>query len=413
MALTPQQVQIIRSTVPVLQEHGTNITSTFYKTVLEENPALHNIFNQTNQENNHQAKALAGSLLAYASHIDDLGALTPAVERITHKHVSLYIQPEHYKVVGEGLLRAMGTVLGDALTPEVLEAWTAAYWQLANIFIKKEEQMYSERQGWTGWRDFTIARKVKESEEITSFYLKPVNSGPLPAFLPGQYISLLVDVPHFGYQQSRQYSLSDSPNSEYYRISVKREAGLDTLEPTAQAHPGWISNILHGDKRVGDLVKLSHPAGDFFFDHAKDLSGPVVLLSAGVGITPMISILNHLVHRDSQQHISFIHGARSTSVQAFSDHVHEQAKRNKNVHPVLFVKNTDSPLEQSEYRRTGRLDLAKLDSKQDLHIDDKNTTYFVCGPESFMAYIWKGLGGMNVDAERIKMEVFGTGDIPL
>lgn len=413
MALTPEQVQIIRSTVPVLQDHGNTITSTFYKTILEEYPTLHNVFNQTNQENNHQAKALAGSLLAYASHIDDLGALSPAVEKICHKHASLYIQPEHYKIVGEGLLRAMGTVLGDALNPEILDAWTAAYWQLANLFIKREEQLYTESKGWTDWREFTIANKVKESEEITSFYLKPVDGKSLPEFLPGQYISLLVDVPWFGYKQSRQYSLSDAPNSDYYRISVKREVGLNPRDPEAQAHPGWISNVLHSEKKAGDQVKISHPAGDFFFDPVKDLDGPVVMISAGVGITPMTSILNTLVQRGSQQQISFIHGARSTSVQAFASHIRDQASKHDNVHPVVFVKNSDSDVDRPEYQRTGRLDLSKLDGIQDLHLDDKKTKYFVCGPESFMADIWKGLRARDVDAERIKMEVFGTGELPL
>lgn len=133
MSLTPDQVKLIKATVPVLKEHGTTITTRFYETLLKENPSLNGIFNQTNQKNGHQAGALAGSLYAYASHIDDLGVLSPAVEKICHKHASMYVQPEHYDVVGTYLLRAMGDVLGAALTPELLEAWGQAYWQLANI----------------------------------------------------------------------------------------------------------------------------------------------------------------------------------------------------------------------------------------------------------------------------------------
>jgi len=133
MSLTPDQVKLIKATVPVLKDHGTIITAHFYELLLKENPSLNGIFNQTNQKTGHQAGALAGSLYAYASHIDDLGVLSPAVEKICHKHASMYVRPEHYDVVGTYLLRAMGDVLGEALTPEILEAWGQAYWQLANI----------------------------------------------------------------------------------------------------------------------------------------------------------------------------------------------------------------------------------------------------------------------------------------
>lgn len=414
MALTPEQVQIIKATVPVLQEYGQTITIQFYKTVLEENPELNNVFNHTNQVNDHQAKALAGALYAYAAHIDDLGALSPAVEKICQKHVSLYIQPEHYKVVGEGLLRAMGNVLGAACTLEILDAWTAAYWQLANICIGRESQLYSESEGWTGWRDFVITDKVKESDEITSFYLKPKDGQKLPEYLPGQYISLLTDVPEFGYKQSRQYSLSDASGHDYYRVSVKKETGLNADDPDAPSNPGWISNILHNQKDVGDIVQLSHPAGDFFYDHAKDRDGPVVLLSAGVGVTPMMSILNTLVEHGSEQHISFIHGARKTSAHAFREHVQSLESKSGNVHSVFFIKSPEPPqdVRGEHYHHEGRADLAKLDQSKDLCLDNKLAKYWICGPASFMADVWTGLKDLGVDEERIKLELFGTGELP-
>jgi nitric oxide dioxygenase len=133
MALTKEQVAIIKATAPILKEYGNTITTLFYSTMIKENPELNNIFNTTNQANNHQPAALAGSLYAYASYIDDLGVLSPAIEKICQKHVSLYVRPEHYDIVGTYLLRAMGEVLGEALTPEILAAWGEAYWQLANL----------------------------------------------------------------------------------------------------------------------------------------------------------------------------------------------------------------------------------------------------------------------------------------
>lgn len=126
MSLTIEQVRTVRSTVPALQAHGDEITALFYKTLLEEYPELHNVFNQTNQISGAQPKALASALFAYATHIDDLGALSPAVERICQKHASLYIQPAQYELVGKYLLQAFGEVLGAALTKEVFDACTLA-----------------------------------------------------------------------------------------------------------------------------------------------------------------------------------------------------------------------------------------------------------------------------------------------
>lgn len=281
MGLTSEQVQIIRSSAPILQEHGNTITTSFYSTMLKEVSELKNVFNQANQVNGHQPAALAASLHAYATNIDNLGALSPAVEKICQKHASLYIQPKQYEVVGEYLLRAMGEVLGSALTPEVLDAWTAAYWQLADLMIDREEQLVQDADGWTDWRKFRIADKFKESEVITSFYLEPVDKKPLPSFMPGQYISVQTYVPRLGYKQSRQYSLSDAPHADWYRISVKKEEDLDLEHPEIHKHPGLISNILHDERQMGDIIEVSHPAGEFFLDTEGDLGCPIVLLSAG------------------------------------------------------------------------------------------------------------------------------------
>jgi nitric oxide dioxygenase len=100
----------------------------------------------------------------------------------------MYVQPEHYAIVGEYLIGGFKAVLGDALTPEILDAWGAAYRQLADLFINKEKSLYANTEGWTDWQDFRIARKIQESDEITSFYLEPIkeSSRPLPPFLPGQ-----------------------------------------------------------------------------------------------------------------------------------------------------------------------------------------------------------------------------------
>jgi nitric oxide dioxygenase len=419
MPLTKEQTALVRATVPVLQAHGLVITKLFYANMLAANPDLNNIFNSTDQVHMKQPAALAHALFAYAAHIDDLGALSPAVELIANKHASLYVRPEHYGVVGEHLLAAMKEVLGDALTPELLDAWTAAYWQLASIFIKKEEKMYAEAEGWTDWRDFVIVKKVKESEEITSFYLKPVDSGTegakkLPAFKPGQYISIQLHVPALGHLQTRQYSLSDAPRADYYRVSIKREAGLDASATDSIAHPGSVSNIMHDLKQEGDIIKVSHPQGDFFLDatHAAE-EWPVVLISGGVGLTALTSILNSLVARHSTRPISWIHAARTNDVRAFGSHLREIQQKSDNVKAIFFDARPSKDLVQGkDYDYAGRMDLRKLDQEKELYVSDSQTQYYVCGPTEFMKDMEKCLLNYGVDASRIRMELFGTGGVP-
>ncbi|KAH8703445.1 flavohemo protein [Talaromyces proteolyticus] len=415
MALTEEQVKIIKSTVPVLQEHGTTVTTAFYKNILSENPELNSVFNTTNQLNGHQQKALAGAVYAYAVHIDNLGVLAPAVENIVHKHASLHIQPEHYKVVGTYLLAAMKEVLGDALTPEIHDAWAAAYFQLADIFIAKEGALYKETEGWADWRDFIIDKKVSESEEITSFYLKPVDGKSLPEFQPGQYISVRVEVPELKHLQPRQYSLSDKYSPEYYRISVKKETGLDPKHPETKYNPGWISNILHDVKKEGDVIQVSHPHGVFYLADAKSSSYPVVLIAAGVGLTPLTSMLNTIAASEtaSSRKVHFIHSARKAKSRAFKEHLLSLSKQFPNLQVTLF--NTAPSSEEKEgddYNVKGPIDLGALDKNEKLFLDDSSTQYFVCGPEGFMTTTTQSLIGLGVTPDRIHMELFGTGGIP-
>lgn len=414
--LSFDQVQTIKATVPVLAEYGELITTKFYADMIAANPELKNIFNNTHQATGHQPRALAGALYAYAANIDDLGKLSPAVELICHKHASLYIRPEHYDIVGRHLLETLQAVLGEAATPEIMNAWGAAYTQLADIMIGKEEGMYKEAQGWDDWKDFKITRKEKESEEITSFYLEPVDAGlTLPIYKPGQYVSInmFVDELDGGVWQARQYSLSDAPGKPYLRISVKREPGIELGEPKHMTHPGYLSNILHDTKEVGDTVRVSHPWGDFFFEQDKeDADAPVVLISAGVGLTCLQSILNSLVEKKSTRPISWIHGARNANTRAFKKNIDLLAENNKNVHTVYFSSSPrDDEIQGRDYHVKSRVNLDSID-KEKLFADNDKTLYFVCGPEKFMLDIEAKLRSYGVPKERVKMELFGTGGVP-
>ncbi len=313
--------------------------------------------------------------------------------------------------MGEYLLKAMKDVLGDALTPAIHQAWEAAYTQLADVMIGREKQIYGECDDWTDWRDFVISEKVIESEEMTSFSLKPQDGKPLPPFRPGQYVSIRTDVPSLHYLQSRQYSLSDAPHADHYRISVKREPGLDLEHPDAVAHPGYISNILHDQKHVGDTLQVSHPAGEFFLDVEHD-KRPLVLISAGVGLTPMLSMMKTLDEQEATQPISWIHATRNSKVQAFGEDVRSIAQHRPNMHPHVFMKYpSDKDTEGKDYQFSGRMSLGRLDREGDLFLDKKDAEYFICGPERFMKDMQKTLREYGVEEGRIKLELFGTGAI--
>lgn len=393
---------LVKATAPVLKTHGEALTRHFYARMFRHNPELKQVFNQGHQEGGQQQQALAAAVAAYAEHIDDPSVLMPVVTRIVHKHVSLGIRPEHYAIVGKHLLASIGEVLGEAATDELIAAWAAAYGQLADLLIAEESRLYAQSAGkdggWTGWRAFRVERKVPESAEITSFYLAPADGGPVPDYLPGQYISLRVYVPELGMMQPRQYSLSDAPGQGRLRISVKREGGV------AGAPAGSVSNLLHTRLQEGDVLDLAPPQGDFTLDVQRD--APVVLLSGGVGLTPMVSMLNHLVARDDGRQIRFVHACRDQSVHAMKAHVNTVAAARPNVRKVIYyetVSANDQPGHDYDY--AGRMDLPAIRDVAVLPDAD----YYLCGPLPFMAAQRQALTQLGVAPERIHAEVFGTG----
>lgn len=380
--------------------------------MLRENPDLNNIFNRTSQVTGAQPRALASAVFAFASYVDQLEKLSGAVARMADKHASLGIRPEQYEIVGRYLIQAVAEVLGDAVTEEVAEAWMAAYGMLAGILIDAERDLYRSFEGWDDWRTFRIEKKEMQSSSITSFYLVPKDGKPLPMYKPGQYVSLRIFIPELGCMQPRQYSLSEDPavcGGKYYRIGVKKEAGEEA------GVPGLISNRLHDSFNVGDEVELTHPSGLFFLDPNGSETSPVVLISAGVGITPMISILNSITNSSSSSSrtVSWIHGTKSASTHAFKTHVQELVKKHPNVKSTVFRSQSvdEDEVQGTDYDYLGRIDLSKVDGEKTLFIGDQSTRYYVCGAKSFMATTRDVLMQAGVDEARIHMEVFGTGGL--
>ncbi|UNI18421.1 Nitric oxide dioxygenase [Purpureocillium takamizusanense] len=418
MALTAEQIAIVKSTAPVVKQHGRTITTTFYESMLSAHPELHNIFSVRNQHTGAQQTALANAVFAYAAHIDNLGALGAAVERIAHKHTALFVKPEQYAIVGEHLVGAFATVLGDALTDEVKEAWVAAYGQLADVFIQREKQMY-EASGdeWQSWRKFVVARRVAESDDVVSLYLRPRDGTPLRSFKAGQYVSVQVPVAELGgVLQSRQFSISSVPGEGLgeLRVSVKRERlpdGAAARDMAVGKVPGLVSNKLHDDYLEGSEVELSAPHGDFYWDANEVRAGaPVVLLSVGVGATPVIAILQTMLRDGERRPISYIHGARHARSVLFREELKAAMAKHDNVRRAVVVKTvTGMDRVGQEYDMEGRMDLAKVG--EELHLDHPDAQYYFCGPEGWMLETHAWLVERGVAPERLHMELFRTGTL--
>lgn len=396
--MTNEQKAFILATVPVLRENGVVLTKHFYNRMFSHHPELKNLFNMGNQKSDRQQTALALAVLAYAENIANPGVLMPVIDRIGHKHTSLDIRPEHYSIVGKHLLASIQEVLGDAATPGIIDAWTAAYNQLAQLMIGHEAGIYAQQtertHGWTGWRPFLVKKKETESAEITSFYLYPADGGKVPPHQPGQFISLRVFLPQLKLKQARQYSISSAPNSDYYRISVKKEKGmeLDT--------DGLISNYLHEAVKEFDQVDLTAPAGSFTLN--EDINAPVVLISGGVGLTPLMSMLNSLIKQNHAHPITWLHGCRNESVHAFKDHIAKIADAHPQVRQHVFY-NQLTEQERKAGILEGHLDINKvpeLELVPDAH-------YFICGPSVFIQKQYKDLVAAGVNKQHIYFEEFG------
>ena len=382
---------IITACVPALEGHGLAITTEMYRRLLA-NPAIRDLFNISHQKDGEQPRALALAVLAYARHINDPGVLGAMVERIAEKHVGLNILPEHYPYVAEALLGAIGHVLGDAATPEMLDAWGKAYWFLADILIGREKEIYETHEaapgGWIGWRPFRVARRVRESETVTSFELVPTDGQPVMRHQPGQYLSFRLDVPGHG-SQRRNYSISSAPDDSSYRISVRRIDG------------GVVSDWLHASVDEGTELLVSAPAGDFVLEHAP----AITLLSAGVGLTPLMSMLDTLMGAGNAPALHYIHATRTPQTEAFGSHVRTLAASGRIRHDVFYSRETpaDDVVGVGTTQHAGRLTPEWLKAQV-----QPGNVYYICGPDAFMRDMVATLKEAGVPEKAIRFEFFGS-----
>lgn len=386
--LTKQQIELVKATVPVLREHGVALTSHFYKRMLSHNPELMQVFNMGHQRAGFQQQALAGAVLAYAENIENLPALLGAVAHIANKHVSVGIRAEHYPIVGKHLIASIKEVLGDAATPELIDAWTAAYMQLADVLIGAEKAIYDKNAvaegGWTGWRFFKVAEKSKQTDNVTSFKLVPVDNGKMPEVKAGQYISVRVFVKGQDLIQPRQYTVLKA-DATSLTIAVKK------VEAVEKSPAGMVSNTLHNDINEGDVVEVSFPVGEF---NLPEGNGELCLLSAGIGITPLFAMLKEAVQKDPTRKISFVHVCKNKEAIPFREEL------------ALVVKEGNASFEVFETSEHGRPSEDFFKS-----LVSQGADYCICGPVPFMKLAASELVKNGVAENKIHAEKFGTGAI--
>ncbi|MFD7906129.1 globin domain-containing protein [Kitasatospora sp. NPDC059747] len=386
--LSAKNAEVVEATLPVVGAAIGDITPRFYDRLFAAHPELlRDVFNRGNQANGTQRQALAGSIAAFAGALIAHPDQRPdaMLARIAHKHVSIGISSDQYKVVREHLFAAIVDVLGEAVTPEVAAAWDEVYWLMANALIAIEDRLRAEAAGPDGdpadlWRPYTVVARHQETEDVTSYLVRPADGGPVPAGRPGQYVSVRTELPD-GAHQIRQFSLSGTAAGAL-RFSVKREAG------------GEVSGHLHDRLRAGGTVELAPPMGDIAL---ADGDGPVLLVSAGIGNTPMTAMLAHLADAGSTRTVVSVHGDRDQLAHAFRADLTRLTAELPDATAHVFY---ERPLGEWPADRTGLVDLTTVDVPA-------GATAYLCGPLPFLRAVRGQLLAAGVPASDIHYEVFG------
>ncbi|WP_175862951.1 pyridoxamine 5'-phosphate oxidase family protein [Burkholderia cepacia] len=238
------------------------------------------------------------------------------------------------------------------------------------------------------WRPLRIAKIVDEARAIRSFHFEPADGAALPAYEAGQHLTLRIALPGSDAPSIRSYTLSDAPGGTHYRITVKRE--------------GRVSAWLHDHARAGMTLDAQMPRGRFTFDLASPR--PAVLVSAGIGITPMTAMLRRALADDRpSRRVVFVHGARDAADRPFAAELARIAAADARLSLHWF----DSHPHDGSAAQAGRIDIAQL--KRLLTFDDYD--FYLCGPSAFMRDLYDGLRALNVPDERIRFEAFGPSSV--
>ncbi|MEU8825033.1 globin domain-containing protein [Streptomyces sp. NPDC048636] len=366
------------------------ITRGFYASLFREHPELLNrMFNRGNQATGEQQDAIASALIGFASLLAYRPYIRPedVLNRIAHKHASVGVVPGQYKVVERHLLGAMSEVLGSGMSSRVEAAWREVYWIMADTLMAREEQLYvsARAEPVPAWRHWRVVRRTEEAHHVRSFWLQPADGAPPPPFLPGQYVTVAVELPD-GALQLRQYSLTSAPGDSLWRITVRRVQG--TSRP-----PGEVSSFLHERIGLGDILAVSPPYGEVVLD---DSTSPLLFASYGIGLTPFVSMLRHLVDTGSPRLVTVVHNDRCVGDHPLRFEVEDCVRTLGGRLLVGYEDRSGCP--SGSY--PGPVDLASLTLPH-------TTRAYLCGPVPFLRAARLSVIRAGVTPSSLRYEVFG------
>ena len=276
--------------------------------------------------------------------------------------------------------------------------------KIKSIMDRRKIEAKQLNLSWNGFRKFKVVSKVEETSDITSFYLAPHDGKELPEFLPGQFLTFQIPVPTQPHPVIRCYSLSDSPfHPERYRVSIKR-----VLAPrdNPSSPPGLISNYFHDSLNENDIVDVKAPSGHFHLSMAKKF--PVVLLAGGVGITPLLSMLNAITEMGSQREVWFFLGVRNKKDHVMKEHLEMVARENENVRlRVFYSAPGETDVLDEDYHVKGRVNVENLKTI----LPSSNFDYYICAPPPMVKDLRKDLADWGVPKKNIHFEAFGPATV--
>lgn len=372
--LTEQEKDIIKQTVPLLKEKGTEITSIFYPKMFKAHPELLNMFNQTNQKRGMQSSALAQAVMAAAVNIDNLSVIKPVIMPVAYKHCALQVYAEHYPIVGENLLKAIQDVTGLEENDPVIQAWEKAYGVIADVFIQIEKEIYDQMM-WIGFKPFKITNIKQESEDIKSFTVE-TEEYDFSEFTPGQYITVDVSSDKLPYRAKRHYSIV-SGEKNHLTFGVKRDVTTE--------HEGEVSTILHDEIKEGDMINLAAPVGGFVLENTTE---PQLFLGSGIGVTPLVAMYEAASAKglDTQM----VQVAENEQHLPFKDNFNSIASHHDNAKLYTHLKDKQGYIGAEELQ-------VFLANKPEIYI---------CGGTKFLQSMIEALKSLNYDMDRVHYETF-------
>ncbi|GAB2977102.1 globin domain-containing protein [Frigoribacterium salinisoli] len=429
-------LRLVAGTLPVVAAGAERLAAEFYERLFTARPdLLRDQFNRADHATGRQARALAGTIVEHAARVvapvlpvagragttsgtgtpldaqalaelsagatgrlGSAGAGTSSddeVARLALRHAALGVARGEYPVFGEHLVAALRSVLGDDATPAVVAAWQEVWADLADQLADRVEavQRAADLDPDDPWREAIVTDKRLAAEDVVALTLVSADNEPLPGYAAGQFASLQVELPD-GARQVRQYSLRGG-DDEQWRVSAR-------VLPAAPGVPaGEVSTHLLGAVEVGDVVRVSAPLGDLVLDRFG--GDPLLLVSAGIGCTPVLGMLDRLVRSGSTRPVTVLHFERTPERHAHRAELEDLVGRLPG--GVLRVSYTQgalsTPDDNGEY-------LDPVDVRS-LAVGDRHRV-FLCGPVPFMSIVRDALVDAGLDPARVHYFVFGPDD---